>query len=160
MPNTSLLKIRGHTFPPLSLRNCTQTLSFLSLGALRRTVNGRLIFLEGAQKLKTVIRGKDIQGPGFEGLAVGTQVVVESMQRLFEVMAPGQVRKSLMRPLVSGSLEGPLQAEGEEVFLETPQDQEIIFSYRPLLTMVVVSLSSDYEEWTSKATWELVLEEF
>lgn len=120
---------------PLQLDTCTQELILQPTGALRRTINGRLVHT-GHPETKYKVR---IQGIGpWPIVQHGEELEFHSFQRI-----TGQ-REHLSRPAVPESL--------------CPLENGLV-SYRPILRVRVVSFSCIEIEWEKGSEWTLVLEE-
>ena len=161
--------------PPLSARGCTQTLSPAPLGALRRTINGSLVFtgLQSHKKSTTLIHGSDKAPPAFEGLWRGREATVGCLSPLTQKIDGDGERRAieLERPPVEGSVQVyggedrtplPLSSvEGRRVVLENPlgEGETAYAVYRPLLRMTVTGFSQETDEWGVECAWKLALEE-
>lgn len=170
---TQLVLSRGG-FPPYSARGCQQTLTPLKTGEFRRTVNGTLVFT-GSQKhrkYQSVLRCRDAAPPSFEGLWQGERVEVSCLQRLVQevTLTSETPRITLDRHGVKGSVTlqvtgEPLiplaEAQGYEVSLPERLEggQKGYLSYRPILTMRVISFHLETDEWGAEVGWTLTLEE-
>ncbi|MEI8321274.1 MAG: hypothetical protein WCG05_04635 [Alphaproteobacteria bacterium] len=150
------------------LPDSTQSLEVLALGALRRTVNGKLVCTgTGLQKYKSVIQGEGQIPVGFEKLERGQQVTVHCLQRLWQEVVAEEVL--LSRPAVEGSVFAmterkevvPLEQIKRRKFRleEGIPEGKILLSYRPLLEMRLTKISSEGEEWGDKRGWRLSLDE-
>jgi hypothetical protein len=139
----TVLKIRGIGVPPYSARGLKQTLEVIDQATqLRRTVNGSLkdISFAGFRKYKSEISGSDQQPPNFNGKWPGLQVVVDCIAELAYAQDDGETPE---RPVVPGSQ-----------FVEGAHT-----SYRPRLTMRIVNLSINHDEYGRQVDWSLSLEE-
>lgn len=161
---TTLILSRGG-LPPLSARGCQQELISLSQGQFKRTINGDLIFI-GVQKkkYKTIISCQDVAVIATDDLTPGTILDVSCIQPLWQKVSGGKVR--LERMPVIGSLtvmdmeKRPveiLRLEGRSIDIATTDVAYI--SYRPLLTMQLISYSLKMDEWGGKSGWVIELEE-
>lgn len=162
------LIIEGCGFPPLSARGCSQELTIVEQGAFRRTVNGDLAYLgPDSHKYRSVIHCEDKVTLVNEGvLARGSIVRIGCLQRLWQ---QGYGRVMLEREAVAGSV-AAMDAEQKaaevhvidsktvEVVNESG-NEKIFISYRPWLSMRVISLTLRTDEWGLKAGWRLELEE-
>jgi len=168
------LIIEGCGFPPFSARGCQQELSQVEQGTFRRTVNGQLAYLGPKDhKYRSIIRCEDKVTLVNEGVLARGQVVrIGCLQRLWQQVpvdaASDQV--TLEREAVAGSvgcidaLQQPVLidvVEGKRVRLSMNNDavRDMFISYRPWLSMRVISLNLNTDEWGLKAGWRLVLEE-
>jgi hypothetical protein len=160
------LIIEGCNFPPLSARGCTQELTVVSQGVFRRTINGDLAYLGPENhKYRTVIRCEDKVTLVNEGaLARGSVVRIGCLQRLWQ-QGNGQI--TLEREAVAGSVAAMDAAQNPVVVhaldsktVEVGEgDGKVFVSYRPYLSMRVISLNLHTDEWGLKAGWRLELEE-
>ncbi len=175
------LIIEGCGFPPLSARGCSQELTVVPQGEFRRTVNGNLAYLGPDQhKYRSVIRCEDKVTLVNEGvLARGMVVRIGCLQRLWQQCQNRCV--TLEREAVSGSIvamdgaQKPLSvrvldsktvevaAHGDDEVAAVIEDKvkanKVFISYRPWLSMRVLSLVLYTDEWGLKAGWTLELEE-
>lgn len=129
---------------PYSARGLKGKLSLIQgIGGnnLRRTINGTLLDLNPAQMRKYVleISGGDQAPPALDGLWPGMQVDVDSNVELAFLTAGG----SAGRTMVPGSE----RFEGAYTY------------YCPRLTMLVVDLGVERDEWAAAVSWSLTLEE-
>lgn len=142
-PNGStLLVVAPFGLPPFSARGITQTLTPINLAQnLRRTVNGGLVSLAPPQfrKYASKISCHDVDAPAIDGVFPGLAVTVDCVAEL----AYRTIGGTQQRPVVDGSL----RTEGDFTF------------YRPRLEMLVVSVSTQQEEWAAAVAWSLDLEE-
>jgi hypothetical protein len=163
---TELILSRGG-FPSLSARGCSQQIMPIEEGALRRTINGVLVYTgkEEGHKYRSIISCEDKTGAALEGLWRGSEIRIGCIQRFWQ---KSQGREVLLeRDPVEGSvfaLEGQTEFSIEEivgrhVVLEHLIDQEVFVSYRPWLHMRVVGFCLMTNEWGLKAGWKLEVEE-
>jgi hypothetical protein len=130
---------------PYSARGLRGTLSPIDAARgnalLARTVNGTLIDISAPQmrKYKLQVTGSDGEPPALDALWVGMTVVVDCLVELAYLTAIG----SSGRTAVAGSE----RVVGNYTY------------YRPQLSMMVVELSSELEEWEGVLPWSLALEE-
>ncbi|MES2252818.1 MAG: hypothetical protein V4482_03930 [Pseudomonadota bacterium] len=167
------LIIEGCGFPPFSARGCQQELSQVEQGAFRRTVNGQLTYLGPKNhKYRSIIRCEDKVTLVTEGVLARGQVVrIGCLQRLWQQVnveaASGPV--TLEREAVAGSV-GCLDAFQKSVDVRVVDAKtvevmmacaagDVFISYRPWLSMRVISLALHTDEWGLKAGWRLELEE-
>lgn len=172
MSETNLVLSRGG-FPPFSARNCTQSLSPIHAGQLKRTIDGRLLYLNlpHSAKYRSTITGHDKTPAAFDGLWRGDMLKVDCMQRLCQEMtvtANGD-EFTLSRPYVPESL-CFLNQQGEDIETPTLRDltlichdshvgQKIYASFRPILTMRVEHFSCITNEQDLSSRWQLDLQE-
>lgn len=133
------LVIAGIGLPAASIRGVTQTLEPIGAAAqLMRTVNGQLIDVSAAafRKYASTIRCADQAPPALDGIWPGQQVMVDCVAEL--VYAEG--------------------GSPERTVASSRTDDGFVF-YRPRLTMRVLSLEIDRDEWGAAVGWTLTLEE-
>jgi hypothetical protein len=126
------LKLSIGGFPPMSARNCHQTLWCQDLTKRRRTINGNLVTLGNLiKKYKTKIKGTDenILATGAY-LTPGTRVEVTCLQRICEKIDFGTSKVLLSRPLEEKSL----------IFLTKAFDENLSFhkTIKNLLKRLVI----------------------
>ena len=141
MANETLLTITGAGVPPYSARGLQQTLDPIPLTAnIRRTVNGGLINLSPTQfrKYMSIITCEDQQTPAVGGIWPGSVVTVGCVAELCHLI--GQTPE---RTAVAGST---YQEDGYEF-------------YRPELTMMVIQISNNRNEYGALTSWSITLEE-
>jgi hypothetical protein len=137
----TLLILTGIGIPAYSARGLTQTLQLIeAAGSQRRTVNGTLVDLSLSQfrKYRSTIRCSDMEAPALDGIWPGHVVTVDSVVELCH--PTGGISE---RTPVNGSM----RTEGGFTF------------YRPQLTMQVIGLSVEKNEWGAITGWTLELEE-
>lgn len=142
MAGETVLSITGIGVPPYSARGLSQTLQLIDAAAdFRRTVNGELINTADPifRKYRSTITCNDNDAPAFDGLAKGTQVVVDCVYELGYPTATG----SPQRPVVPGSV----RVEGDFTY------------YRPRLSMTVTDFDATADEYGGQTSWRLDLEE-
>ncbi len=161
---TTLMLSRGG-LPPLSARGCQQELIPLSQGQFKRTVNGDLIFM-GVQKkkYKIIISCQDVTVIATDDLTPGTVLDISCIQPLWQKVSGGKAM--LERMPVTGSItvvneeKMPVEIlhyEGRSIDIATTDIAYV--SYRPLLTMQLISYSLKMNEWGGTSGWILELEE-
>ena len=164
------LIIEGCGFPPLSARGCSQKLTIVEQGTFRRTVNGDLAYLGPEHhKYRSVVTCEDKVTLVNEGvLARGMVVRIGCLQRLWQ---QGNGRIILEREAVTGSVVALTAAQksvdvqmidSKTVDVATgckDANMNVFVSYRPWLSMRVISLKLYTDEWGLKAGWRLELEE-
>ncbi len=155
-------------FPPLSARGCIQHLMPIEAGALRRTINGKLIYIgkQLTHKYRSIISCEDKAALAFEGFWRGSELRVGCIQRIWQKVREQQIL--LERDPVEGSIFAMTSNQQEReiheirgrnvVFAQTHLEESFV-SYRPWLNMRVVSFSLMTNEWGLKAGWRLELEE-
>ena len=156
------------SLPLLSSRNCTQTLTPLAHGQLRRTINGQLIHtgLPGHTKYQSTITGEDQAPPALENIWKGTLFQVGCLPYLTQPNL-GNPRIELARDPVpdtvmvvdnEGGYHEPLAVTGRQVTLPENKTTDYV-SYRPQLDMYAVDFQITMNEWGMKVGWVLKLEE-
>ena len=143
-PNAdTLLSISGFGTLLYQARGLTQTLELIPEATdLERSVNGTLVDMSNPifRKYKSKISATDVDAPPLDNVWPGMIVDVDCAASLcYPTGNPG----SPARPEVSGSS----WTQGQFTF------------YRPVLTMRIVSLSENFEEWKADNAWVLQLEE-
>lgn len=170
----TLIQIDRTDLPAFSARGCSQTLTPLKCGDLKRTVNGELCYLGQKKHHKYVssVRCQDRFTPPFENFWRGEEVQVSCLQRLCQkIIGDGETRVFNLDRCNIQSSERVASTTGEEVLLyETgdksvtfatpPQKGDVLFvTYRPLLSMRVITFHLETDEWGNKTSWHLNLEE-
>ena len=154
-------------FPPFSARGCVQSLTPLSQGVLRRTINGKLMCVgdKGHRKFQSTISCTDQAPPAFEKLWAGARLEVGCIQSLTQAVPVGAVTVFLERePLTCHAFDSlgkmcPLEkVEGTCVFLP-PRFPGGFITYRPSLIMLVKGYHLETDEWGASVGWRLELEE-
>lgn len=144
VPNAfTVLRMVGVGVPPYSARGLKQSLAPIDQAAqLRRTVNGALkdISFSGFKKYKSTISGTDQRPPNFDGKWPGLTVVVDCIAELSLTPDEGETPQ---RPVVPGTL----TVEGAHS------------TYRPRLTMKIMAMSIDQDEYDVQIGWSMDLEE-
>ncbi len=164
---SELILSRGG-LPPLSARGCIQHLMPIEAGALRRTINGTLIYTgkEICHKYHSIISCEDKASMALEGFWRGGEIRVGCIQRLCQKAIDQHV--ILQREPVEGSVfvvnaarqeKGVQEIIGRKVVLAHPILEETFVSYRPWLHMRIITFSFVTNEWGMKAGWKLELEE-
>jgi hypothetical protein len=165
---SELIMSRGG-FPPLSARGCVQHLMPVEAGILRRTINGKLLYIGKplTHKYRSVISCEDKAALALEGFWRGSELRVGCIQRLWQKVM-GQQIITLERDPVEGSVFAVTSKQQKReiqeirgrniVFAEAALEESFV-SYRPWLDMRVVSFSLMTNEWGLKAGWRLELEE-
>lgn len=138
---TTLLTLVGMGVTPYSARGLSQTLDPIEQSkVLRRTVNGAMknISAPQFQKYKSTITCTDQQAPALDGIWPGAEITVNCVAELSYPTGG-----SASRPVVDGSS----RTENGFVF------------YRPVLDMVVMNYTTNYDEYGAAIGWTLELEE-
>lgn len=158
---------KGSILTQFCTRECTQTLSLLPQGVLKRTINGNLVYVgrTGHQKYESQISCKDKAVPALSGVWKGTLLNVGCLQWLTQIILPGESHISLERPAVAVRVFDheertypPRRLDGKSVFLESSFPGGYI-AYRPALKMIVRSYTLETNEWGLSVGWNLDLEE-
>lgn len=164
-----ILEIPGkqNFFPPFSARECTQSLTPLSQGILRRTIGGTLVWIGrgGHRKFHSTIRGKDKALPAFEGIWSGLILKVGSLPTLTQPVLENASSVSLERePVIChaydtlGKIYPIAKVDGKKVVLP-PAFPGGFITYRPWLMMMVKTYHLETDEWGAESGWTLELEE-
>jgi hypothetical protein len=173
MKETSLTFSIGG-FPPFSARGCQQILRPLKTGELKRTIDGRLIYIgtERHHKYQSTIYCNDKRSFAHEGFWRGAEVKIGCIQRLWQKYDKKNSLRTLLleRSPVGGSV-FVIDMDGKTIpiemvkgriikFKDEPAQNEGYFaSYRPELTMVVTDFFLHTDEWGMESGWQLDLEE-
>jgi hypothetical protein len=139
----TLLVISGLGGFQYQARGLTQTLEVIKQSiSQERTINGKLVDISNPifRKYSSKITCTDVDAPPLDGLFPGETVLVHCAASL--CFLNGNIG-SPFRTVVSGSE----YTQGHYTF------------YRPVLTMMVMSLQEHFEEWKSSVGWDLDLEE-
>lgn len=172
----TVLTLGGTTLPPFAARGCTQTLTPLPLGEMRRTVNGVLEHIGQSKhfKYKSVITCEDKASPCLEGLWRGQEVEVGCLVRLHQEMKRTEkgYETTLLRPAVEASVEAShtdgmsheIEVRAQKIVMPIPElspppNAPVFVSYAPQLRMRVISFQIKTDEWGAKVGWTLELEE-
>ena len=158
---------KGNALTPFSSRECTQTLSPISQGVLRRTINGNLVCVghEEYKKYTSTISCKDKAPPAFDGLWKGTLLKVGCIQSITQIVSAHSQKVQLERDSVSLYLH---ESSGKTWPAEKVQDRWVsipssfpggFLTYRPLLRMMVKNYFLETDEWGLTVGWQLELEE-
>jgi hypothetical protein len=168
---SELILSRGG-FPPLSARGCVQQLMPVETGALRRTINGRVIYTGKpiAHKYRSIISCEDKASLALEGLWRGSEVRVGCIQRLWQAVEGQEVL--LERDPVVDSIfvvtekqqqKDIREVRGRKVLISEARPSiklgGVFVSYRPWLEMRITTFSLHTSEWGLKVGWRLELEE-
>lgn len=159
-------------FPAGSARGIQTSISQLSSGELRRTVNGSLIDLTRAALRKySVSLSADGQAfPDLRGMWRGQKVTVAPPVWWTAYVPEGTQTVQLERPAAEGTYTVRDAVTGESMYFGRASDgmsfsspypvtPESVLEYQPVFTCRVVSISLSGDEWEASATWSLELEE-
>jgi hypothetical protein len=139
----TVLRMQGIGVPPYSARGLSQSLEPIQQASqLRRTVNGNLrdLAFDGFKKYSSSISGTDQRPPNFDGRWPGLTVIVDCIAELSYTPDEGDTPQ---RDIVPGSE----RVEGAHNV------------YRPRLTMKIINLSVNVDEYECQTGWTLELEE-
>jgi hypothetical protein len=137
------LRMVGVGVPAYSARGLQQSIAPIDQAtSMKRTVNGSLkdISFSGFRKYKTTISGTDQRPPNFDGKWPGLEVIVDCIAELSFTPDEGE---TMQREAVPGSV----RTEGAHTV------------YRPRLTVRLVSLSINQDEYGAQIDWSLDAEE-
>lgn len=154
-------------FPPFSARECTQSLTPLPGGALRRTLQGELVVVGGKtpRKFHSLITCTDHSVPAFEKFWVGTVLKVGCIQSLTQAIPPHTQLVHLERDPVTFHL---YDTKGQELSGSSHDGKTLTLeegfpggfvTYRPWLIMLVKTYRLETNEWGASIGWTLELEE-
>lgn len=158
---------RGSSLPPLSARECTQTLTPLPQGILRRSINGALIWVgnKGHQKYRSTISCKDKTCPSFDGIWKGSLLRVGCLQTLTQTISKDTLQLQLEREAAffyvydkNGKL-WPGEKRKDRWITLSPDFPGGFITYHPLLMMIVNNYTLETDEWGISVGWTLELEE-
>lgn len=158
---------KGTAIAPFSARECIQTLSPISQGVLRRTINGALVCVGngGHRKFYSSISCKDKAPPAFEKVWEGMPLKVGCIQYLTLAIPPQSQRVQLQREARSLQL---YESSGKEWSIERMEDRWAylplnfpggFLTYQPILLMAVKNYTLETDEWGLTVGWKLELEE-
>ena len=158
---------KGKSFPPFSTRECIQTLTPVSHGSLRRTINGALVHVgyKGYRKFHSTIACKDKVPPAFEGLWKGDLLKVGCIQALTlavpEKASTVQLeREALFLHLYDITTKRWPAKQETDRWISLPSDFPGGFiTYYPILLMMVKTYHLETDEWGVTVGWRLELEE-
>ncbi|HUX80524.1 MAG TPA: hypothetical protein VMW10_12395 [Alphaproteobacteria bacterium] len=157
----------GNSLPPFSARECTQTLTPIAQGALRRTINGKLVCIGNTEhrKFQSIITCKDKASPALSGIWKGALLRVGCLQTLTQNVPQGISRLQLAREPLAFHL---YESSGKSYPVEKTEDRWVLIpdsfpggfiTYHPLLLMVVKNYHLETDEWGFDVGWKLELEE-
>lgn len=140
----TVLELAGIGIAPYSTRAASQSLEPISSAAagIYRDVNGTLRNVGGTsfQKYRSTITCRDQLPAALDGVWPGKLVTVTCIQELAYEDVTGAAAQ---RDVVTGTE----RAEGGWIY------------YRPVLSMMVVGLSQQTDEWAAEVSWRMDLEE-
>lgn len=162
----SQLRIEGMTFPPFSCRNAKQTITPITWGEFRRTVNGdlRYVGLDAFHKYKSVIECEDEVLPPFHQGWIGQDVCLHSLGTITEHHTVS-VKNDLCLHRQAAELSVKCayeirSVEGNTVTFEGDmRGQTICLSYRPILHVKITKFAMKDHEWDNVSGWVLETEE-
>lgn len=158
---------KGKALPPFAIHECSQSLTPLSQGTLRRTINGYLVHVghKGYEKFHSTLTCKGHLPPFVKGLWKGTLLKVGCIQPLTQEV-PTQSREiQLDREVVScrlhdHSLQGwPLRQREDRWVSFSSEFPGGFITYFPSLTMMVKNFQLEIDEEDLVVRWKLELEE-
>jgi hypothetical protein len=170
MSDETLLSINGIELPVGSSRGISQTLKPIDNGDLRRTVNGDLKDLtrEQNRKFESQISGQGspiLSTPAFADVWKGSELIIDCISKLRQNVNPSSSSATLIRDPVSGSISG-LTFSGDYIDPDTVTGRDVTFSqdvimirFRPKLTMLVLAISTNEDEYEAQEGWTIDLEE-
>jgi hypothetical protein len=135
------------TLTPYSARGATQTLDLISgvsggaLGTvIQRDINGTLLDLTNPafRKYQSVIACRDSETPGLDAGWLGAQVTFDSAAELAYPSGGSPARTPVT---------GSERSEGSTVF------------YRPVLTMMVFDIKNSFDEYNSRYSYSISMQE-
>jgi uncharacterized protein YjeT (DUF2065 family) len=158
---------KGNFFAPYSARECIQTLTPLPQGSLRRTINGKLVWVGQTthRKFRSTLTCKDKAPPAFDGLWRGDKVNVTCLQTLTQTIPQGSQEITLEREPASICLYDHLGKRWEITHQSkqhiqlTPGYPGGFITYAPCLSMMVENYTLEVDEWGLTAFWTLELVE-
>ncbi|MDI9635443.1 hypothetical protein QPK87_21195 [Kamptonema cortianum] len=156
---------KGNFFAPYSARECIQTLTPIPQGSLRRTINGRLVWVGQTlhRKFKSTITCKDKAPPAFDGLWRGDKINVTCLQTLTQSIPQEAQEVTLEREPASICLydhSGKIWPAPIKQLFSLPADFSGGFViYAPQLSMLVENYTLEVDEWGLTSCWTLELVE-
>ncbi|MBX9621074.1 MAG: hypothetical protein K2X28_03445 [Alphaproteobacteria bacterium] len=156
---------KGNFFAPYSARECIQTLTPIPQGSLRRTLNGRLVWVGQSthRKFKSTIACKDKAPPAFDGLWRGDKVNVTCLQTLTQSIPQGAQEVTLEREPTCIHLydhkKNIWPAPIEKHFSLPTGFSWGFVTYAPRLSMMVENYTLEVDEWGLTVGWTLELVE-
>lgn len=167
MSDETVLVLGDLIIPVGAGRGISQSLGRIDNGQLRRTVNGILVDTTRSinQKFVSTINATDMSAPTFAELWKGMELVVECISKLRQFVVPAEDIVTLIRPAVEESIFGykpdgtkiePIDVNGLVV---TFAENIVRLEFRPILTMLVVDITDDSDEYASSESWSIQLEE-
>lgn len=144
--------------PPFSARGCIQSLTPVSTGTFRRTIQQKLVYLGSPEKkYRTLIKCTDKTAIATAGLFPGAIVEVGCIQTVSQKIDENEV------VLERSPIPGSLYVDGGEIVLcdgaRVVVTGGTYVTYRPILTMRILRYALSTEEWEGKSSWELEAEE-
>ena len=156
---------KGNFFAPYSARECIQTLIPIPQGSLRRTINGKLVWVGQTthRKFRSTLTCKDKAPPAFDGLWRGDKVNVKCLQTLTQAISQESQEITLEREPASIRLydyKGKIwQAPIERHFSLPDSFSGGFVTYAPYLSMMVENYTLEVDEWGLTVHWILELVE-
>lgn len=138
----SVIRLEPLGVPPFSIRDATQQLEPIpQASVLRRDCNGVMVDLTPPQfkKYKTAIDCEDMTSPGIDGIAVGTEIIIDCAVELSFLTLGGTPSREVV--------EDSLRIEGDRTF------------YRPRIYATVTNHTVSRREFQASVNWHLEAEE-
>lgn len=161
----SVLKISDVGFPPLSLRGCVQELSPIPNGEMKKTINGKLVYIKHSesQKYKTTIKCNDTNCPALGNLSVGNIVVISCIQNIWQQCDSSNTEITLSRLPVADSIvvidkigtHLRYKIDGTKLEILDKTNYEIFVSFCPYLTMLITDFNTETDEWNLSTKWSI-----
>lgn len=167
MSDETILKLGDLIIPVGAGRGITQTLQPIDNGDLRRTVNGTLLDLTRTEnrKYESQVQCTDMAAPTLAGIWKGSEIAVNCIKHLRQVVTPESTNVTLIRDPVAGSVVG-YDSSGNKVTPDSVVNRDVTFlvnvamvKFRPALTMMVVALTENEDEYAAEEGWTIDLEE-
>lgn len=170
MTYETVLKLGSLIIPAGAGRGISQTLKPIDNGDLRRTVNGELTDLTRIQnrKFESQISVTDMSIPTLSGLWKGDVLSIECISKLNELVSPESATHTIQRDPVTDSIKGydssgvkvPLLSFGGTGNRDLTFDGNVAYiEFRPILEMMILSMSFNHDEYEAEAGWTIDLEE-
>lgn len=168
MTDETILKIGDLIFPVGAARGISQTIQPIDNGDVRRTVNGSLLDLTRIQnrKFESQIRLQDQATPTLAGVWKGSTHIIECIFPFRELVDPASTTHTIIRTPVTGSVTGiedisglivdPISVVGEDITFTNAVN---LIKYRPVLTMMVLAITFDVDEYAATEGWTVDFEE-
>jgi hypothetical protein len=154
----------------LSARGCEQSLTPIQQKIFKRTLNGDLVAVgQPILKYETTISCQDKTALATEGLCPGMRVDVGCIQRLWQKTEASPTEKDILleRKPVDGSI-SVVNEKGHNLMFHMLSERTIrvpatdgpcFITYRPWLSMKLLTFQLTSNEWGMTAGWSLQLQE-